>query len=68
MFWNRWINFTQKVLGVKKIKTNNKEVNYSRVLATIVYNELINKGYEIYIGKIKEGVIDFIATKNDKIK
>ena len=55
-------------LGIKKIKTNNKELNYSSSLENLVYNELIIKGYEVYIGKTKDGEIDFIATKNNDIK
>lgn len=55
-------------LGVKKIKTNNKLINYSQCFENIIYNELINKGYEVYIGKTKEGEIDFIASKNKSIK
>ena len=39
-------------LGVKKIKTNNKEINYSICLENIVYNELITRGYEVYTGII----------------
>ncbi len=55
-------------LGIKKIKTNNKETNYSRCLENIVYNELITKGYEVYIGKTSKGEIDFIATKDKEVK
>jgi hypothetical protein len=55
-------------LGVKKIKTNNKEVNYSQALENIVYNELINKGYNVYVGKTPKGEIDFIASKNKETK
>lgn len=55
-------------LGVRKIKTNEKEVNYSIALENIIYNELINKGYNVYIGKTKKGEIDFIASKNKEIK
>ena len=55
-------------LGIKKIKTNNKETNYSRCLKNIVYNELIAKGYEVYIGKTSKGEIDFIATKDKEVK
>lgn len=55
-------------LGVKKIKTNNKETNYSIALENIVYNELIAKGYEVYIGKTKKGEVDFVATKNKELK
>ena len=55
-------------LGVRKIKTNNKEINYSICLENIVYNELISKGYEVYIGKTKKGEVDFIATKDKEFK
>ncbi len=55
-------------LGVKKIKTNSKEINYSQAFENLIYNELIKKGYDVYIGKTKEGEIDFIASKNKDIK
>ena len=55
-------------LGVKRIKTNSKEVNYSQSFENVIYNELINKGYEVYIGKTSKGKIDFIASKNNNIK
>ncbi len=55
-------------LGVKRIKTNSKEINYSQAFENLIYNELIKKGYEVYIGKTKEGEIDFIASKNNNIK
>lgn len=55
-------------LGVRKIKTNNKEVNYSICLENVVYNELISKGYDVYVGKTKKGEIDFIATKDKEFK
>lgn len=55
-------------LGVKKIKTNNRKINYSQAFENIVYNELINKGYNVYIGKTSKGKIDFIASKSGNIK
>ena len=55
-------------LGVKKIKTNSKEINYSQSFENIVYNELIKKGYDVYIGKTRDGEIDFIASKNKNVK
>lgn len=55
-------------LGVKKIKTNNKEVNYANSLENIVYNDLIAKGYDVYIGKTKKGEVDFVISKMKNIK
>lgn len=55
-------------LGVKKIKTNSKQINYSQCFENLIYNELINKGFEVYIGKTTKGEIDFIASKDQEIK
>lgn len=54
--------------GVKKIKNTNKETNYSICLENLVYNELIFKGYDVYIGKLKDAEVDFVAIKDKKIK
>lgn len=50
-------------LGIKQIKTNNEDINYSVSLENIVYNDLISKDYKVFIGKTKKGKIDFIAFK-----
>ena len=55
-------------LGVKKIKTNSKEINYSMALENVVFNDLLVKGYEVYIGKTKKGEVDFVATKDKDFK
>ena len=55
-------------LGIKRIKTNSKEINYSRAFENLIYNELIKKGYDVYVGKTKDGEIDFIASKNKNVK
>lgn len=55
-------------LGVKKIKTNSKEINYSICIENLVYNELISKGYDVYIGKTKTGEVDFVAKKDKEFK
>lgn len=51
-------------LGIAQIKNNNPEFKKYVVLENIVYNELINRDYEVYIGKTKNGEIDFIAKKD----
>ncbi len=40
-----------------------KDRNISGVLENIVYNELVRRGFNVYIGKLKNKEIDFIAQK-----
>lgn len=51
-------------LGIAQIKNNNFEINKSFAIENVVYNELLMRGYDVYIGKTKDGEIDFIATKS----
>lgn len=53
-------------LGIAQIKNNNFEINKAFALENVIYNELITRGYDVYIGKTKKGEIDFIATKSDE--
>lgn len=55
-------------LGIAQIKNNNPEFKSYVVLENIVYNELINRNYEVYIGKTKNGEVDFLAKKDENIK
>lgn len=55
-------------LGIGQIKNNKSEFNNYIVLENIVYNELIIKGYDVYIGKTKSGKIDFLAKKDGEVK
>lgn len=55
-------------LGIAQIKNNNPNLKNYIVLENIVYNELIIRGYEVYIGKTKNGEIDFMAIKDGKRK
>jgi len=47
---------------------NTNTINYEDTfyLENIIYNELISRGYDVYVGKTYAGEIDFIATKNGK--
>ena len=53
-------------LGIAQIKNNNFEINKTFAIENAVYNELLERGYDVYIGKTKKGEIDFIATKTDE--
>ena len=55
-------------LGIAQIKNNNPEFKSYVILENIVYNELITRNYEVYIGKLKNGEVDFLAKKDGTIK
>ncbi len=55
-------------LGIAQIKNSNPEFKNYVLLENIVYNELINRDYEVYIGKTKNGEVDFIAKKDGNIE
>lgn len=55
-------------LGFTNILSEGKKEQIGAYLENIVYNELIARGYNVYIGTLETGEIDFIATKfNEKI-
>lgn len=54
-------------LGIAQIKNKAFKINKSFAIENVVYNELLQRGYDVYIGKTKDGEVDFIATK-DNIK
>lgn len=54
--------------GIAQIKNTNPNFSNYIVLENIVYNDLIYKGYKVYIGKTKKGEIDFIAKKEEMTK
>lgn len=51
-------------LGVARIKHNSNDFKNYILLENVVYNELISRDYDVYIGKTKTGEIDFIAIKD----
>lgn len=53
-------------LGIAQIKNNNFEINKGFALENVIYNELLIRGYDVYIGKTKDGEVDFIAAKEGK--
>ncbi len=51
-------------VGLKKLLLGNKAADIGHVLENIVYLELLRRGFQVYIGKVDDLEIDFIAEKN----
>lgn len=51
--------------GLGRIRNSGFKLEVGAMLENVVYNELLIRGYEVYVGKTSKGEIDFIAIKND---
>ena len=51
-------------LGLGQIMNINKRPQLGAYLENIVYNELVYRGYDVKIGTLDKGEVDFIATKD----
>lgn len=53
-------------LGLGRIHNSGYKLEMGAMLENIVYNELRNRDYEVYVGKIPGGEVDFVALKGDQ--
>ena len=53
-------------MGLGRIRNTGFKLEMGALLENIVYNELLVRGYEVYVGKTRNGEIDFVAIKDNK--
>jgi len=62
--------FEEKVyvcdLGFFYLKKHRVKDEYNYIVETICYNELITRGYKVYVGKTYRGGVDFIAQRGQE--
>ncbi len=55
-------------IGIRNIKLGRRYSDLGHIIENIVFLELIRRKYEVYIGFIQDGEIDFAAFKNGNIE
>lgn len=53
-------------LGLSKINNTGFKTDIGALIENVIYNELIYRGYEVYVGKTTNGEIDFVVMDGDQ--
>ncbi len=53
-------------MGIGRIRNSGFKLEMGALLENVVYNELLMRGYEVFVGKTRNGEIDFIAIKDNQ--
>ncbi len=53
-------------LGLSKINNIGFKTDIGALIENVIYNELIYRGYEVYVGKTTNGEIDFVVMDGDQ--
>lgn len=54
-------------IGLRNCLTKSSESDIGHILENIVFLELKRRGYDVYVGQLDDGEIDFVAVKGDDI-
>lgn len=55
-------------IGIRNAVLGYRDIDFGNILENVVYLELIRRKYNVYIGKVGEYEVDFIAEKQDDKK
>lgn len=53
-------------MGLGRIRSSGFKLEMGALLENVVYNELCCRGYEVYVGKTRNGEIDFVAMNGNQ--
>lgn len=52
-------------MGLRYMLLGRKHTDVGHILENVVYLELVRRGYDVYVGKIDDQEVDFVAKSND---
>ena len=52
-------------IGLRNFKLGKKAMDVGHILENIIYLELLRRGYNVYVGKIDDAEVDFVAQSQD---
>ena len=53
-------------IGLRNALVRGKESDIGHILENVVYLELLRRGYQVYVGQLDDGEVDFVATRGDE--
>ncbi len=53
-------------MGLGRIRNSRFKLEMGALLENVIFNELLARGYEVYVGKTTNGEIDFVAIKGNQ--
>lgn len=53
-------------MGLGRIRNSGFKLEMGALLENVIFNELLARGYEVYVGKTTNGEIDFVAIKGNQ--
>ena len=53
-------------LGLRNALVRGKDSDIGHILENVVYLELKRRGYQVYVGQLEDGEVDFVATDGDR--
>ncbi len=54
-------------IGLRYMLLGTRSIDIGHILENVVYLELLRRDYEVYVGKVDETEVDFVAMNNKKI-
>lgn len=55
-------------VGIRNMLVRRKESDVGHILENIVYLELLRRGYQVYVGSLPQGEVDFVAMRQDTVE